>query len=125
MEKEAWYKEMANHRRQNRRRPWPEGSARRNWERGIRMKGVSREGADLEVVKTRKRVLLTMTLVFVQSLGEVYLVCLYFVCTVFTTVGFGVWALTFMDISDLLHFDWNGMNKSVRILHAMMKLSVQ
>jgi hypothetical protein len=54
------------------------------------MKGVSREGADLEVVKTRKRVLLTMTLVFVQSLGEVYLVCLYFVCTVFTTVGFGV-----------------------------------
>ncbi len=25
-----------------------------------------------------------------QNLGEVYLICLYFVCTVFTTVGFGL-----------------------------------
>ena len=31
-----------------------------------------------------------------QSLGEVYLICLYFVCTVFTTVGFG--AQTFPNI---------------------------
>jgi hypothetical protein len=31
-----------------------------------------------------------------QSLGEVYLICLYFVCTVFTTVGFGACVLILM-----------------------------
>ena len=37
-----------------------------------------------------------------QSLGEVYLICLYFVCTVFTTVGFGISSLVWVHVSMIL-----------------------